>query len=134
MCEQVAVEGRVLFEQRFQIERSLRRDELIQAHLMWGDRRPLLLYIAVIRIRAHIPNTLENHCVTVVPTARAPPVAIVTIWPMTQPDAPEAAEVSAEVQQIVKGYTFDEPAIELGVVVENDARCRPRASGSRSAC
>ena len=40
---------------------------------------------------------------------------------MTQPDAPEAAEVSAEVQQIVKGYTFDEPAIELGVVVENDA-------------
>ena len=40
---------------------------------------------------------------------------------MTQSDAPEATEVSPEVQEIVKGYTFDEPAIELGVVVETGA-------------
>ncbi len=40
---------------------------------------------------------------------------------MTQPEVPEAAELSTEVQEIIKGYTFDEPAIEIGVLMENDA-------------
>ena len=34
---------------------------------------------------------------------------------------PVAEELSEDVQQIVQGYTFDEPAIELGVLMENDA-------------
>ena len=35
--------------------------------------------------------------------------------------APDAPAFSADVAAIVQGYTFDEPAIELGVVVEGDA-------------
>jgi DNA helicase HerA-like ATPase len=40
---------------------------------------------------------------------------------MSQPAAPKPAEASADVQEIVKGYTFDEAAIELGVLMENGA-------------
>jgi DNA helicase HerA-like ATPase len=40
---------------------------------------------------------------------------------MTQPVTPPPAEFSPEVEKIVKGYTFDEPAIELGVLMEEDA-------------
>ena len=39
---------------------------------------------------------------------------------MTEPTGPASAELSSEVQQIIAGYTFDEPAIELGVLMEND--------------
>jgi DNA helicase HerA-like ATPase len=34
---------------------------------------------------------------------------------------PVAEQLSEDVQRIVQGYTFDEPAIELGVLMENDA-------------
>jgi hypothetical protein len=34
---------------------------------------------------------------------------------------PVAEQLSADVQRIVQGYTFDEPAIELGVLMGNDA-------------
>ena len=34
---------------------------------------------------------------------------------------PLAEQLSEDVQRIVQGYTFDEPAIELGVLMENDA-------------
>ncbi|HZL73961.1 MAG TPA: helicase HerA-like domain-containing protein [Propionibacteriaceae bacterium] len=34
---------------------------------------------------------------------------------------PAAQQLSEEVQRIAQGYTFDEPAIELGVLMENDA-------------
>jgi hypothetical protein len=37
---------------------------------------------------------------------------------MTEPVAQQLPE---QVQRIVQGYTFDEPAIELGVLMENDA-------------
>src|ERR1700709_957778 len=40
---------------------------------------------------------------------------------MSQPVAPTPTELSADVQEIVKGYTFDEAAIELGVLMENGA-------------
>jgi DNA helicase HerA-like ATPase len=43
---------------------------------------------------------------------------------MSEPASPapvEQSEQSAEVAEIVAGYTFDEPAIELGVLMENDA-------------
>ena len=33
---------------------------------------------------------------------------------------PVAEQLSEDVQRIVQGYTFDEPAIELGVLMEND--------------
>ena len=38
---------------------------------------------------------------------------------------PVAEQLSADVQRIVQGYTFDEPAIELGVLMENDAPVPP---------
>ncbi len=40
---------------------------------------------------------------------------------MTETALPQPSELSAEVQQIVSGYTFEEPAIELGVLMDNDA-------------
>src|SRR5215213_8509974 len=40
---------------------------------------------------------------------------------MTEPASTASAEMSPEVAKIRDGYTFDEPAIELGVVMENDA-------------
>lgn len=40
---------------------------------------------------------------------------------MTQPEVPAAGELTAESVAIQKGYTFDEPAIELGVLMDNDA-------------
>ena len=36
---------------------------------------------------------------------------------MTEP----AAQQLSEMQRIAQGYTFDEPAVELGVLMENDA-------------
>jgi len=40
---------------------------------------------------------------------------------MTEPSEPSPTALSAEVQEIVAGYTFDEPALELGVLMEDDA-------------
>jgi DNA helicase HerA-like ATPase len=40
---------------------------------------------------------------------------------MTEPAGPPPTELSSEAQQIVAGYTFDEPAIDLGVLLENDS-------------
>jgi hypothetical protein len=42
---------------------------------------------------------------------------------------PVAEQLSADVQRIVQGYTFDEPAIELGVLMENDAPVQPAIIG-----
>jgi DNA helicase HerA-like ATPase len=38
---------------------------------------------------------------------------------------PVVEQLSGDVQRIVQGYTFDEPAIELGVLMENDAPVPP---------
>jgi DNA helicase HerA-like ATPase len=40
---------------------------------------------------------------------------------MTEPTGTASGGLSSEVQEIVAGYTFDEPAIELGVLIENGA-------------
>ena len=40
---------------------------------------------------------------------------------MTEPGTAVPAAPSPEVGRIRDGYTFDEPAIDLGVVMENDA-------------
>jgi uncharacterized protein len=58
---------------------------------------------------------------------------------MTSPvanDPPTLAQAtqSAEVAAIVQGYTFDEPAIELGVLMENDEPIPSAVVASRSAC
>ena len=59
--EQVAVERGVFLEQGFQIEGALGGDELVEAHLVWGDGRPLLLYVPVVRVGTYIANALEDH-------------------------------------------------------------------------
>ena len=118
VSKQVAIERRIFFQQCFQIQRPLCGDELVQAHLVRGDRRPLLLDVTMIWVRAYVPDALENHCDTLIKLGRATPRSVVTIWHMSEP---VAEELSEDVQQIVQGYTFDEPAIELGVLMENDA-------------
>jgi hypothetical protein len=66
MSKKVAVEGRVLFEQGFEVEGPLGGDQLVQAHLVGGDGRPLLLHVAMVWVRAYVTDALENHCVTLV--------------------------------------------------------------------
>jgi hypothetical protein len=38
-----------------------------------GDRRPLLLDVTVIWIRAYVPDALENHCDTLIKFLQATP-------------------------------------------------------------
>jgi len=81
MGKQVAVKGGVFLQQGFQIQRPLCRDKLVQAHLVRGDRRPLLLDVTMIWVRAYVPDTLENHCDTLIKFLQATPWRLVTIWP-----------------------------------------------------
>lgn len=64
MGEQVAVEGRVLVKERVQVESALGGYQLIEAYLFGGDRGPLLLQIAVVRIGAGIADALEDHLIS----------------------------------------------------------------------
>jgi hypothetical protein len=66
MSEQVTVEGGVLFEQCLQIQRPLRGDELVQAHLVRCNGSPLLLHVAMVGVRAYVTNALENHWNTLI--------------------------------------------------------------------
>lgn len=66
MGKKVPVERRVLLKQRLEIKGPLRGDQLIQAHLMRSDCRPLLLHVAVVGVRSLVADTLENHLDTVV--------------------------------------------------------------------
>jgi hypothetical protein len=79
--EQVAVKRRVLLQECLEVQRPLRGDELIQAHLVRGDGRPLLLDVTMIWVRAYVPDALENHCDTLIKFGRATPWCVVTIWP-----------------------------------------------------
>ena len=92
---------------------------------MGGDSRPLLLHIAMIRIRTLVPDSLENHWITLIRfgTPRRTPSRYdlaITSAVANEPAALAQATQSAEVAAIVQGYTFEEPAIELGVLMEND--------------
>src|SRR5215203_835795 len=42
---------------------------------------------------------------------------------------PVAEQLTEDVRRIVQGYTFDEPAIELGVLMENDTAIQPAIIG-----
>ena len=119
--EEIAVKCGVLFQQSFQIERPLRCDELVQTHLVGSNRCPLLLHVAVIWIRTYVPDALENHCNTLDHQARTAQCRHRYDSDMTEPTGTASGELSSEVQEIVAGYTFDEPAIELGVLMENRA-------------
>ena len=77
--KQVTVEGGVLLKQGFQIQRALRGHQLIQAHLMRGDRGPLLLHVSMVWVRADVADALKNHCNTLFMFAVAPEHDIVTI-------------------------------------------------------
>ena len=79
--EKVAVEGGVFLQEGFQIQRPFCGDELVQAHLVWGDSRPLFLDVTMIWVRAYVPDALENHCDTLVKFHQATPWCVVTIWP-----------------------------------------------------
>ena len=79
--EEVAIEGRVFFQERFQVQCALSGNELIQAHLVRGDSRPLFLDVTMIWVRAYVPDALENHCDTLIKFLRASPCSVVTIWP-----------------------------------------------------
>ena len=61
MCEKVAVEGRVLVEQRFEVKRPLGRDELVQADLPWWQLSPVPLAVPVIGVRPLVADSLEDH-------------------------------------------------------------------------
>ena len=52
---------------------------------------------------------------------------------MTESAPVPDTELPPEVAAIQAGYTFDEPAIDLGVLMEDDAPVR-QASGSGSRC
>jgi uncharacterized protein len=94
---------------------------LVQAHLMRRNRGPLLLHVAVIWIRTYVPDALENHCNTLDHQAGAALRRHRYDSVMTEPAGPSPTELSSEAQQIMAGYTFDEPAIDLGVLMENDS-------------
>ena len=123
MCEQVTVEGGVLLQQGLEVQGPFGGDELVQAHLVRSDRRPLLLHVPVIWVWADIPDALENHCDTLNHTATSYSTLHRYDLAMTETASPapvEQSEQSAEVAEIVAGYTFDEPAIDLGVLMEDD--------------
>ena len=64
MGEQIAVEGRILFEEGFQIQRAFGGHQLIEPHLMRRDSGPLLLDIPVFRVWPSVTDALENHPAT----------------------------------------------------------------------
>ncbi len=59
--EQVAVERRIVSEQRVKIERALNRGQVGEAYLPGGDLRPIGHRKAVVVVRASIAHRLEDH-------------------------------------------------------------------------
>ena len=87
---------------------------------MGRNSRPLLLHIAMVRIRTLVPDALENHWITLIRfgTPRRTPsrydLAMISpigydLYPGSQ------AQQSDELAALVQVYTSDERAIELGV-------------------
>jgi uncharacterized protein len=120
MSEQVAVERGVFLQQSLQVESPLRGHQLIQAHLVGRDRRPLLLYVPVVRIGPYVPDALENHGDMLRQGISATGHRHRYDSGMTETSAAPPEQLSADVEAIKDGYTFDEAAIELGVLVEAD--------------
>ncbi len=64
------------------------------------------------------------------PTASGAPAAPAAA-PAEAAAPPPPPPLSEAGQAIAKGYTFDEPSIQLGVLVEDDTPSRTRRSASR---
>ena len=81
----------------------------------------------MVRVRPLVPDPLENHCVTLVEVLRQLPDR--HRYDLAHEPSPICADVrqpplseatGGRPRSIAKGYTFDEPAIDLGVLMEND--------------
>lgn len=103
--KEITVEGGVLLEQSFQIQRPLGGHQLVEAQLMRGDRGPLLLHIPMVGIRAQVADSLENHAVTLIKFHPVSGHNVVTIWHMAEPERTETEDLSTPVRQIAEGYT-----------------------------
>ena len=141
MGEQVAVEGGVLLEQRLEVERALGGDELVQPDLVRGDRRPLLLDVAVVGVRANVPDALENHLVRVVndrPGARGGRHRYDSVYDRAR-DPPRRR---SRPRRSRRGRAGDRDGLHLRRAGDRARRAgggrhpgaRRRRSGSRSAC
>ena len=124
MCEKVAVEGGILLQQGLKIEGALRRDQLIQPHLVRSDSGPLLLDITVVRVGAGVADTLEDHPVSLAILVPIGPSAYIpdNAPPARAADRWQARGVSEElVATIQAGYGFDGDAVQLGVLMDDGA-------------
>lgn len=61
MAEQITIKGGVFFQQRVQVKCLFGGDQLIKSDLCWRQRRPLLLGIAMGRIRPVLADSFEDH-------------------------------------------------------------------------
>ena len=59
--EQVAIERRIVGQQRVKVERALNRGQVGEAYLPGGDLRPIGHRKAVVVVRASIAHCLEDH-------------------------------------------------------------------------
>ncbi len=109
--EQIAIEGGVLFQQRLEIEHAFGGHELVEPHLVRGDGGPLFLHVPVVGVRAAVTHTLEDH--------NPDPTSVVQPWPVPNGGAlcQHSAMSNDATETIKQGYTFAEPAIELGVLM-----------------
>ena len=103
--EQVAVEGRVVLQEGLEVEPAAGRHELVQPHLLGCDLGPLALGVPVLGVGALLADTLEDHPTSLaLGLVAAPTLALGTM--------------SEAISTIRDGYTFDQPSIELGVLVD----------------
>ena len=124
MREKVAVEGGILLQEGLKIEGALRRDQLIQPHLVRSDSGPLLLDITVVRVGAGVADTLEDHPVSLAILVPIGPSAYIpdNAPPARAADRWQARGVSEElVATIQAGYGFDGDAVQLGVLMDDGA-------------
>ena len=61
MGEQVAVEGRIVFEQLLQIEDALGGDQLVEPKALRRGGGSLALHVAVLGVRTAFADSLEDH-------------------------------------------------------------------------
>ena len=78
MGEQVAVEGRVLFQEGVEVEGAFRGDEIGKTHLMRWDGAPLLLGVAMVRVGTMVADALEDHRISLPGTLLGRPEARTT--------------------------------------------------------
>src|SRR5215210_3694233 len=106
--EQVAVERRVLRQQRVEVKHPLRGHQLVQPHLARGDVSPLALRVLVIGIGPMVPDSLEDH---------PPRIGCRTPRPPRRHRSGGRGLSEDLLASVEQGYAFDGPALELGALV-----------------